>query len=65
MIKVRIVDRAFIVYKTTARILLIIPLQTPLISATCRVYLAFNDLLDQLFIWFVYVYDSPLYFQQS
>ena len=42
-----------------------IPLQTPLISATCRVYLAFNHLLDQLFIWFVYVYDSPLYFQQS
>ena len=46
-----------------SRISFTILLQTLLNSITCRANLAF-DHLDQLFTWFVYVYDSPLHFQQ-
>jgi hypothetical protein len=53
-----------IVIQITPMILLMNPLQTLLKSVTCRANLGFDHLLDQLFGRFVYVYDSPLHFQQ-
>ena len=62
-------NRTFIIirllyYKITPSTLLTIPLQMLLNTVSCRPNVAFDHIFDQLLVWFVYIRDCPLLFQQ-